>query len=149
MSQMAFFAWRLFRKVKSLSLKMKKKIIMIIACASRNYLLVCAELDDCWQRNCNFSYFQQYLFWFFLYSHLFSTVALAIDLVVCFSRLVTIFPPSHHLRYSTQALSLSAPTYLALCTLCTFEIVFILVALCLWWDFRRPLHQDRCENIEA
>ena len=62
---MAFFAWRLFRKVKSLSLKMKKKIIMIIACASRNYLLVCAELDDCWQRNCNFSYFQQYLFWLF------------------------------------------------------------------------------------
>ena len=107
---MAFFAWRLFRKVKSLSLKMKKKIIMIIACASRNYLLVCAELDDCWQRNCNFSYFQQYLFWFFLYSHLFSTVALVIDLVVCFSRLVTIFPPSHHLRYSKQALSLSAPT---------------------------------------
>ena len=51
---MAFFAWRLFRKVKSLSLKMKKKIIMIIACTSKKYLLVCAELDDCWQRNCNF-----------------------------------------------------------------------------------------------
>ena len=96
-----------------------------------------------------FHIFNNIYFDSFLYSHLFSTVALVIDLVVCFSRLVTIFPPSHHLRYSTQALSLSAPTYLALCTLCAFEIVFFLVALCLWWDFRRPLHQDRCENLEA
>ena len=109
---MAFFAWRLFRKVKSLSLKMKKKIIMIIACASRNYRLVCAELDDCWQRNCNFSYFQQYLFWLF---PLFSPVLNSGlgDRPGCL-----FFPPRHnisskspsHLRYSTQALSLSAPT---------------------------------------
>ena len=148
MSQMAFFAWRLFGKVKSLSLKMKKKIIMIIACASRNYLLVCAELDDCWQRNCNFSYFQQYLFWLF---PLFSPVLNSGlgDRPGCL-----FFPPRHNFssKSSSQifkASSVLVCTYLALCTLCTFEIVFFLVALCLWWDFRRPLHQDRCENLEA
>ena len=106
---MAFFAWRLFGKVKSLSLKMKKKIIMIIACTSKNYLLVCAELDDCWQRNCNFSYFQQYLFWLF---PLFSPV---LNSRLCDRPDCLFFPPRHNISSKSPSQIFNASSVLV-CT---------------------------------
>ena len=125
-----------FRKVKSLSLKMKKKIIMIIACASRNYLLVCAKLDDCWQRNCNFSYFQQYLFWLF---PLFSPVLNSGlgDRPGCL-----FFPPRHNIssKSSSQIFNASSVlvcTYLSCplyslyfwncLSLCAFDGIFVVL----------------------
>ena len=76
---------------------------------SKKRFLSVPSLMTVYKEIATFHTFNNIYFDCFLYSHLFSTVALVIDLVVCFSRLVTIFPPSHHLRYSTQALSLSAP----------------------------------------
>ena len=124
---MAFFAWRLFKKVKSLSLKMKKKIIMIIARASRNYLLVCAELDDCWQRNCNFSYFQQYLFWLF---PLFSPVLNSGlgDRPGCL-----FFPPRHNISSKSSSQIFNASSVLV-CTYLALSVLFVLLKLFSSWS---------------